>query len=122
LGHLESLLHELPDSRYDMSHSTYVATMEFHASIHSCLCLFASWRSCRGRSRPDFGLFHLTITAREAVECARAFANAAIVPVHFEGWAHFSEGRKDIAAAFADAGMEDRLRWLQPGHAVRFEL
>ncbi len=60
---------------------------------------------------PEVGPFHLTMTAAEAVEAARAFQDAAIVPLHFEGWAHFSEGREAIAQAFASAGLTDRLRW-----------
>ena len=57
----------------------------------------------------------LTFTAPEAVEVARAMPAAAIVPLHFEGWEHFSEGRADVERAFADAGLEGRLRWLEPG-------
>jgi L-ascorbate metabolism protein UlaG (beta-lactamase superfamily) len=59
------------------------------------------------------------MTAAEAVLAARALASAVIVPLHYEGWAHFSEGRKDIAQAFGDAGLTDRLRWLEPGRAVQ---
>ena len=62
---------------------------------------------------------HITMTA---VEAARAFAGAAIVPLHFEGWEHFSEGRDDIARAFADAGLSSRLRWPDPGRAIRIDL
>lgn len=58
---------------------------------------------------------HLTMTATEAVEAARSFPNAAIVPLHFEGWAHFSESRDEIARAFTTAGMAERLRWLNAG-------
>jgi L-ascorbate metabolism protein UlaG (beta-lactamase superfamily) len=57
----------------------------------------------------------LTFTAEEAVEAARAFPDAVIVPLHYEGWAHFSESRKEIEPAFAAAGLEHRLRWLIPG-------
>ena len=71
---------------------------------------------------PEVGPFHLTMTAEEAVEAARAFSGAAIVPLHYEGWAHFSEGRKEIAAAFAAAGLEDRVRWLESGRAVAIDL
>jgi L-ascorbate metabolism protein UlaG (beta-lactamase superfamily) len=60
---------------------------------------------------PEVGPFHLTMTAAEAVKAARVFNDAAIVPLHFEGWAHFSEGRKEIAEAFERAGLTDRLRW-----------
>jgi L-ascorbate metabolism protein UlaG (beta-lactamase superfamily) len=58
---------------------------------------------------------HLTMTAAEGVEAARAFADATIVPLHFEGWAHFSEGRQDIARAFSEVGLEGRLRWPEAG-------
>jgi L-ascorbate metabolism protein UlaG (beta-lactamase superfamily) len=62
----------------------------------------------------------LTFTADEGVEAARVFANASIVPVHYEGWAHFSENRREIDAAFGTAGLRDRLRWLEPGKAENF--
>jgi L-ascorbate metabolism protein UlaG (beta-lactamase superfamily) len=67
---------------------------------------------------PEVGPFHLTMTAAEAVDAARAFPGAAIVPLHFEGWAHFSEGRDAITQAFASAGMSDRLHWPEPGRAI----
>jgi L-ascorbate metabolism protein UlaG (beta-lactamase superfamily) len=73
-------------------------------------------------SVPAVGPFHLTMTASEAVETARAFADATIVPLHFEGWAHFSEGRKDIEQEFADAGMSNRLRWPESGRAIQINL
>jgi hypothetical protein len=37
------------------------------------------------------------------------------VPLHFEGWAHFTESRETIVRAFAAAGLDARLRWLEPG-------
>ncbi|HVZ19045.1 MAG TPA: MBL fold metallo-hydrolase [Terriglobales bacterium] len=58
------------------------------------------------------GPWHLTMTAEEAVTFAHAFPDATIVPLHFEGWEHFTEGQKDIEDAFAGAGLSSRLRWL----------
>jgi L-ascorbate metabolism protein UlaG (beta-lactamase superfamily) len=66
----------------------------------------------------EVGPFHLTLTSEEAVEAAKAFNDAVIVPTHFEGWAHFSEGKQDILTAFRRAGMEHRLFWPKAGHAV----
>ncbi len=57
------------------------------------------------------GPWHLTMTAAEAVEAARAFDGARIVPLHYEGWEHFSESRGDIERAFRAAGIEHRLWW-----------
>jgi L-ascorbate metabolism protein UlaG (beta-lactamase superfamily) len=70
----------------------------------------------------EVGPFHLTMTAAEAVTAASAFPSAAIIPLHYEGWAHFSEGRSEIAAAFAAARIEGRVRWLESGRAVSIEL
>jgi L-ascorbate metabolism protein UlaG (beta-lactamase superfamily) len=57
------------------------------------------------------GPWHLTMTAAGAVEAARAFAQARIVPLHFEGWEHFSESREQVQLAFEAAGLKDRLDW-----------
>jgi len=61
------------------------------------------------------GPWHLTFTATEGVEAARALAEAAIVPVHFEDWEHFSESRPEIDRAFTAARLGHRLRWLPRG-------
>jgi len=71
---------------------------------------------------PEVGPFHLTMTASEAVQAAHGFAEARIIPLHYEGWAHFSEGAKEVAAAFELAGMSDRLLWGEAGNAVAIEL
>ncbi len=61
------------------------------------------------------GPWHLTFTADEGVEAARAFPAATIVPLHFEGWKHFSESRAEIDRAFTEAGMAARITWLARG-------
>ncbi|HKW46267.1 MAG TPA: MBL fold metallo-hydrolase [Gemmatimonadaceae bacterium] len=66
----------------------------------------------------EVGSAHLTLTAAEGVLLARAMPNAVIVPLHYEGWAHFSEGRPEIERAFASAALSERLRWLPPGQPV----
>ena len=66
----------------------------------------------------EVGTAHLTFTANEAVEAARVFAGATIIPYHYEGWAHFSESRTQIEEAFASAGLAHRLQWMEPGRAI----
>jgi L-ascorbate metabolism protein UlaG (beta-lactamase superfamily) len=61
---------------------------------------------------------NLTLDAALAVEAARALGDAPIVPIHQEGWAHFSSAPADLEAAFADAGVTDRLRPVRPGETV----
>jgi L-ascorbate metabolism protein UlaG (beta-lactamase superfamily) len=68
---------------------------------------------------PAVGDWPLTFTADEGVEAARAFPDAAIVPVHYEGWQHFSESRKEISQTFDEAGLGHRLCWLAPGRPTQ---
>lgn len=57
-----------------------------------------------------FGDDDLTLNARTAVEAARMLGEAIIVPVHAEGWHHFTETVERLAREFAYAGLADRLR------------
>ncbi len=70
----------------------------------------------------EVGPAHLTFTGEEGAAFAKAFEGAVIIPLHFEGWGHFSECRDEIDRAFAGAGLQARLRWLKPGVPTRIEL
>jgi hypothetical protein len=63
----------------------------------------------------------LTMTAHEAIEAARVFPRATVVPVHSEGWTHFTEGRNVILKASAMAALSFRLRLLEPGRKTTVE-
>jgi L-ascorbate metabolism protein UlaG (beta-lactamase superfamily) len=60
----------------------------------------------------------LTLSGERAVAAARALEARAVVPIHCDGWAHFSEGVQDVEAAFAAAGMTERLAVAAPGASV----
>jgi L-ascorbate metabolism protein UlaG (beta-lactamase superfamily) len=66
----------------------------------------------------EVGPAHLTFTASEGVQVAQALPGATIVPLHYEGWEHFSESRDEIEHAFNRAGLAERLRWPGTGRAV----
>jgi L-ascorbate metabolism protein UlaG (beta-lactamase superfamily) len=57
----------------------------------------------------------ITFTGSEAVEVARSMPDATIVPLHFEGWEHFTESPAEVDEAFARAGLSNRVRWPQAG-------
>jgi len=62
-----------------------------------------------------FGDADLTLNARTAVAAARELGDAVIVPVHAEGWHHFSETRERLVREFGYAGLADRLRVPEAG-------
>lgn len=64
--------------------------------------------------RVQFGLTgpaRFTMAGRDAWRLCRRIAPRRIIPVHYEGWSHFHEGRAEITAAFPPG----RLTWLTPG-------
>ncbi|MEU8947877.1 MBL fold metallo-hydrolase [Streptomyces sp. NPDC048489] len=51
----------------------------------------------------------IVLDSAQAAEAARILAARRVVPVHHDSWAHFTEGRDELEAAFAAAGLADRL-------------
>jgi L-ascorbate metabolism protein UlaG (beta-lactamase superfamily) len=95
--------------------------------------LFGGLREVARRLRVDIALLHLgrvrfgatgpvnyTMTARDAVELCHDLRPRTVVPVHYEGWSHFSEGRHAAEREFARARDDIRraIRWLPLGEAV----
>ncbi|OXM54196.1 MBL fold metallo-hydrolase [Amycolatopsis alba] len=52
----------------------------------------------------------LVLDSALAAEATRILGARTVVPVHIDSWEHFTEGRDDLVAAFAAAGLADRLR------------
>jgi L-ascorbate metabolism protein UlaG (beta-lactamase superfamily) len=61
------------------------------------------------------GPFDLTMDTNDTIETARAFAEAVIVPIHTDGWAHFRQSAQDLRASFDTLGFGKRLKILEPG-------
>jgi L-ascorbate metabolism protein UlaG (beta-lactamase superfamily) len=61
------------------------------------------------------GPFHLTMDTNDVIDTAGAFPQAAIIPVHFEGWSHFTQPLEAIERSFAALGLSQRLLILPPG-------
>ncbi|MER7889221.1 MBL fold metallo-hydrolase [Micromonospora sp. NPDC094482] len=66
------------------------------------------------------GPVRYTMNAPEAVELCRLLRPRTVLPVHYEGWGHFREGREVVERAFAAAPADVRsaLRWLPIGTRV----
>lgn len=58
---------------------------------------------------------HFTMTASEAIDLALALEARKVIPIHYEGWAHFTEGREAAEPEFAQSALRDRVLWLPPG-------
>ena len=69
---------------------------------------------------PISGPVRYTMTAGEAVELCRLVRPRTVIPIHYEGWKHFREGREAIERELANApaDVRDRVRWLPIGVAT----
>ena len=69
---------------------------------------------------PISGPFHYTMTARDAVELCGLVRPRVAIPIHYEGWKHFRQGRDAIERELATAppDVRERFRWLPIGERV----
>ena len=66
---------------------------------------------------PITGPLRYTMTARDAIELCGIVRPRLAIPIHYEGWGHFREGRDAIERELAGAPEDIRRRffWLTPG-------
>jgi L-ascorbate metabolism protein UlaG (beta-lactamase superfamily) len=107
---------EAPDSTLYISGDTVwyegVAEVAEHFEIRTAVLFMGAALVSQVVNSP------LTMSAADGIKAATALPEAMIVPLHYEGWAHFSESREVIANAFNAAGITNRLRWLEAGNKI----
>jgi L-ascorbate metabolism protein UlaG (beta-lactamase superfamily) len=69
---------------------------------------------------PITGPLRYTMTARNAVELCGLVRPRTAIPIHYEGWKHFKQGREAIERELASAppDVRQRFRWLPIGERV----
>lgn len=67
-----------------------------------------------GAAKPR-GPFNVTMGTNDAIDTAFAFPDAIIIPVHFEGWSHYTETGEMLRQSFNALGIGGQLRILAPG-------
>ena len=87
------------------------AVADHHAPIDVAL-LFA------GAARTPPLNAYLTIGSDQAAEAAAVLGSWAVIPLHTEGWRHFTEGPGTVRDAFARHGRQDQLVLLAPGESA----
>ena len=70
-----------------------------------------------GAAKPR-GPFNVTMGTNDAIDTAFTFSQATIIPVHFEGWSHYTENGEMLQQSFNALGIGDRLRLLPAGERV----
>lgn len=70
---------------------------------------------------PDIlGGAYLTLSSDRAAQVAELLGAEVVIPLHFEGWTHFTQGAAELRASFAGYGLTDRLRLPERGVPLAF--
>lgn len=75
-----------------------------------------------GAQMPYLGDAYLTLPSVGAARAAELLGARAVVPVHYEGWGHFSQGRESLRDAFGAAGLLGRLVLPAPGTTTTVQI
>jgi L-ascorbate metabolism protein UlaG (beta-lactamase superfamily) len=95
--------------------------------------LYDGVREVADRLRVDTAILHLggvqfpvtgpvryTMTARDAIALCELIRPRTAIPLHYEGWKHFKQGREEIERELATApdDLRRRIRWLPIGERI----
>lgn len=70
---------------------------------------------CGAARTPLLGDANLTLGSEEAAMAAQILGSDVVIPVHFEGWMHFTEGEELLQTAFEKSQLDNCLHLLKPG-------
>lgn len=73
-------------------------------------------------SFPVTGPIRFTMDTKDGIKAARTLDPRMILPIHYEGWKHFREGRDAISKDFEAAGLGAKVRWLELGQVETIEV
>ena len=70
-----------------------------------------------GLATPE-GMEEITMGGRDAGRLCKEIGAEVVVPMHFEGWGHFKQGREGLEKELIEEGVGERVVWLDPGKEV----
>ncbi|KAK9778043.1 putative Metallo-beta-lactamase domain-containing protein [Seiridium cardinale] len=109
----------LPNAMYFSGDTVYIEDLarikdRFHVTV-ALLNIGAAMAVPPGMTEPLL----ITMDGEEATKLFRDLGADILIPMHFESWDHFTEGKDDLIEVFRDEGISDYVRWLTPGVATK---
>ncbi|KAL7622643.1 hypothetical protein AAE478_008156 [Parahypoxylon ruwenzoriense] len=109
----------LPNAVYFSGDTVYIPSLSrIRDSFHVCVALLnlgAATVQLPGSEEPLL----ITMDGAQAARLVKEIGADIVVPLHYEAWNHFRQGREQIAAVFEEAGITERVRWLEMGESTR---
>ncbi|KAG4439434.1 hypothetical protein IFR05_005081 [Cadophora sp. M221] len=105
----------LPNAIYFSGDTVYVPELaEMRRKFHITIALFnigAAFVS----TGPGSEALQITMGGKQAARLFRDIGADILVPMHFESWKHFTQGKEGLRSELEAAGIIDQVRWLEPG-------
>ena len=68
------------------------------------------------------GPFYVSMASNDAMDLALAFPRPVIIPLHYDGWKHYTQDIEEVRRAYEVLEIGQRLRILEPGVLTTFSM
>ncbi|RYO91180.1 hypothetical protein DL762_002347 [Monosporascus cannonballus] len=104
----------LPNAIYFSGDTVYLEELaEMRKSFHISVALLNVGAAMAPLGNPP--PLQITMDGKQAARLFREINADVLVPIHYESWGHFSQNGQQLAKAFEEEGIQEKVCWLVPG-------
>ncbi|RYP38031.1 hypothetical protein DL766_001213 [Monosporascus sp. MC13-8B] len=104
----------LPNAIYFSGDTVYLEELaEMRKSFHISMALLNVGAAMAPLGNPP--PLQITMDGKQAARLFREINADVLVPIHYESWGHFSQNGQQLAKAFEEEGIQEKVCWLVPG-------
>ncbi|WBW70835.1 Zn-dependent hydrolases of the beta-lactamase [Schizosaccharomyces osmophilus] len=103
----------LPNVIYFSGDTVYIEEIkEIRKKYHVCVAILNLGKAI---AFSHDGPLQITLDGKQAGQLVKDLNIELMVPIHFEGWGHFTQAGKELTRDFEEEGISDRVCWVTPG-------
>jgi L-ascorbate metabolism protein UlaG (beta-lactamase superfamily) len=111
------LLQGRPNAVWFTGDSIYVDSWKERLSRWNVVLALVNFGAAKAPT-PDGGLLQVTMGGDDAIKIVQDLGISNVVPMHFEGWEHFTENGKELKTVLEEANISDKVHFVEPGVAT----
>ncbi|KIJ36151.1 hypothetical protein M422DRAFT_261478 [Sphaerobolus stellatus SS14] len=106
-----------PNAIYFSGDTVYIEDLKkIKDKWHIAAAIF-NWGNAKTFMREE--VIKITLDGKDAVQLFKDIGADVLIPIHFEGWEHFTQSKDALEKDFKEGGIEDKVRWLTPGKPTK---
>jgi L-ascorbate metabolism protein UlaG (beta-lactamase superfamily) len=110
------LLQGRPNAVWFTGDSIYLDSWKERFSQWNIILAVANFGAAKAPT-PDGGLLQITMGGADAIKIVQDLGISNVVPMHFDGWGHFTEHGKELKTVLEEANVSDKVHFVEPGVA-----